>query len=230
MSETPAPAVPETAERYKLLIIVLTLITTVITAVVASLQADANIRANNANRDSQYYALLVSGEVYRSGLQSSYDMNTLTGMVGETQMSLMMQFTSMQSQQSGDKVGVAVNDINALRAQARADALQKFSIFYADPRYAPKTTDGTPNLEAYLVDSKAKAIELTQKQNAASDAYHKWSSKSDSYVGVLTVIAVAFFLLGLAQALSGPMRLVFAIFGVVILLFASGWTVLILLG
>ena len=61
MNETPTPA-PEPTERYKTLIVVLTLITTVITAVVATLQADANIRANTANRDSQYYAILVSAE------------------------------------------------------------------------------------------------------------------------------------------------------------------------
>jgi hypothetical protein len=46
----------------------------------------------------------------------------------------------------------------------------------------------------------------------------------------LTVMAVAFFLLGLAQALMGRMRLVFAVFGAVILLGASGWAVLILMG
>jgi hypothetical protein len=41
-------------------------------------------------------------------------------------------------------------------------------------------------------------------------------------------MAVAFFLFGLAQALTGRMRLVFAIFGMVILLISSAWTVLIL--
>ncbi len=225
MNETP---IPETSERYKTLIVVLTLITTVITAMIATLQADANIRANNANRDSQYYAILVSGELVRSGLQSSYDLNTFSKVLLEKQTALMMQFTALQSEQSADKLGTALNNISALAAQARADKLTNFSVFYTDPRYAPKTTDGLPDAEAYLEDISDKANKILEKQNAAADEYHKWNNKSDAYVGVLTVIAVAFFLFGLAQAVKGRMRLVFAVFGLVILLAASAWTLLIL--
>ena len=225
MNETP---IPEAPERYKTLIVVLTLITTVITAMIATLQADANIRANNANRDSQYYAILVSGELVRSGLQSSYDLNTFSKVLLEKQTALMMQFTALQSEQSADKLGTALNNISALAAQARADKLINFSIFYTDPRYAPKTADGLPDAEAYLADISDEANKILEKQNAAADEYHKWNNKSDAYVGVLTVIAVAFFLFGLAQAVKGRMRLVFAVFGLVILLAASAWTLLIL--
>lgn len=228
MNETSTPVTPEPAERYKTFIVVLTLITTIITAIVAGLQADANIRANKANRDSQYYAVLASGELHRSGLQSSYDLDTLAAVLRETQSSLMMQFTALQSEQDGDKLGVAISNISAMAAQARADKLTSFSIFFTDTRYAPKTTDGLPDAEAYLLDISSKANEIVEKQNAAADEYHEWSSKADSYVGVLTVMAVAFFLFGLAQALVGRMRLVFAIFGAVILLGASAWAMLIL--
>jgi hypothetical protein len=222
------PQVLEPTERYKILIVVLTLITTIITAVVATLQADANIRANSANRDSQYFAILASAELHRSGLQSTYDLNTFAKVLLERQTELMMQFTALEMEQSGDKFGTALSKISALAAKARADKLTSFSVFYTDPRYASKTTDGTPDGEAYLRDSSKLANEIVEKQNTAADDYHKWSSKADSYVGVLTVMAVAFFLFGLAQALTGRMRLVFAIFGMVILLISSAWTVLIL--
>lgn len=219
---------PEPTERYKILIVVLTLITSIISASVAGLQADANIRANNANRDSQYYAVLTSGELRRSGLQTNYDLSTFAGVVRETQMALLMGFTALESEQDGDKLGAAINNQEALAAQARADQFTRFSIFYTDPRYTPKTADELPNSDAYLVDLAAKANELLQKQNAAADDYHQWNNKADSYVAVLTVLAVAFFLLGLAQALTGRMRLVFAIFGAAILLSASAWGALIL--
>jgi hypothetical protein len=229
MSEQITPdAIEAQPERYKTLIVVLTLITTIITSVVAGLQADANIRSNNANRDSQYYAILASGELHRSGLQSTYDLNTLAGQTFETQESLVMQITSLEFQQDGDKQNAAISDLIALASQARADKLKAFSIFYTDPRYAPATKDELPNAEAYLVDAEARANEIVAKQNAASDAYHAWNSKADSYVAVLTVMAVAFFLFGLAQALKGNMRLTFAIFGAVILLGASAWAALIL--
>ena len=222
------PQTPQPVERYKTLIVVLTLITTIVSAIAAGLQADANIRANNANRDSQYYAVLTSGELRRSGLQSSYDTNTFAGVLRETQTALMMRFTALESEQAGDKQGAAINNQEALAAEARADAMTSFSIFFTDPRYAPKTADDLPNSEAYLTDLSAKASELLQKQNATADEYQQWNNKSDSYVGVLTVLAMAFFLLGLAQALTGRMRLVFAIFGGVILLSASAWAMLIL--
>ncbi len=235
MNDQPAPAAPEPFdttqgghERYKTLIVVLTLITTIIASSVAVLQADANIRANNANRGSQYYAILASGELHRSGLQSTYDLNTLAEQTREAQASLVMQITSLELEQEGDKQGMAISDLIALAAQARADKLKTFSIFYTDARYAPPTEDELPNAEAYLVDIHVRANELVEKQNAAADDYHEWNRKADSYVAVLTVIGVAFFLFGLAQALRGGIRLTFAIFGTVILLGASAWAALIL--
>jgi hypothetical protein len=79
-----------------------------------------------------------------------------------------------------------------------------------------------------LKDTFAKANEITETQNKASDEYRRWDGKADSYVSVLTVMAMAFFLFGLAQALRGRMRLVFAIFGTIILLVSSVWAVLVL--
>jgi hypothetical protein len=227
MNANPVPAAPQ-PDRHKTLIVVLTLITTIVTAIVAGLQADANIRANNANRDSQYYAVLASGELHRSGLQSSYDLNTLARYLSDAQEALVMQITALEREQKEDKPGAAMSNLTALGAQARADRALTFSIFFTDARYAPKTANGLPDAEAYLSDSNARANELVQKQNAAADDYRRWSSKADTYVGVLTVLAVAFFLLGLAQALTGRMRLTFAIFGAVILLSASMWAAVIL--
>jgi hypothetical protein len=227
MNENPIPAAVE-PESYKTLIVVLTMITTIITAIAATLQADANIRANTANRDSQYYAVLASGELHRSGLQSNYDMNTFAGYLHDSQEALVMQMTALETGDANDKIGEAISNQNALGAQARADTRVKFSIFYSDARYAPKTSDGPPDMQAYLNDSNAQANELVQEQNTAADDYHQWSSKGDAYVSVLTVLAVAFFLLGLAQALTGRMRLTFATFGAVVLLGASAWAAVIL--
>jgi hypothetical protein len=224
----PVEKVQDKPENYKTLIIVLTLITTVVTSIVAGLQADASIRANTANRDSQYYAILASSELLRSGLESTYDFNTWARQSRELQESLVMQITSLELKDQGNERGVESSDLVALGTQARADRLKVFSVFFTDPRYAPATEDGFPNLEAYLVNTLAKANEITAMQNAAADEYHTWSRKADSYLGVLTIIAVAFFLFGLAQAVSGRIRLGFAIFGLFILLVASAWTGLIL--
>src|SRR5678816_569417 len=118
------------AERFKSVVLVLTLLNTIFAALLSGLQVDANIRANNANRDSQYYALLVSNELFREGQQSAYDMRLLTNIVKDTQQSLVMEFTALDLEQNGDNAKVADLHIQAQVAQARADKGTLYSRLY----------------------------------------------------------------------------------------------------
>ncbi len=233
-ANTPEPAVPakpaENPERWKTMIIALTMVNTILVAIIAGLQTDANIRANDANRDSQYYAVLTSGELQRIGLQNNYDMNTFARILDNTQRSLVMGYTALEQLQNGDEAGASLSTLQEQVAQAQADTATKFSIFYQDPRYAPKSPDAQPNLQRYIDDSNVKALELLAKQNAASDAYKIWSGKSDSYVAVLTVMAIAFFLFGIAQSVNPRLRLLFAGFGIVVIVLGVGWGLAILVG
>ena len=86
-----------------------------------------------------------------------------------------------------------------------------------------------PNLQRYLQDSQEKAQALLKQQNSASDTYNRWSKKADTYVGVLTLLAIALFLLGLAQAVAPRLRLLFAAFGVLAVGAASLWALFTLL-
>jgi hypothetical protein len=219
---------PANPDRYKLLVVILTVITTVITAVVSGLQADSNIRASTSNNDSQVYAIQAAGELHRQGLQSAYDTSVFAGFLKDSQEATVLQVTALQ-QQTDDPQGSQASLERSAVAQARADTARKFSIFYNDPRYAPTSADGTPNMQAYLTDTYAAANDLVSRQNAAADGYNRWNRKGDSYTSVLAVLAVAFFLFGLAQALSPRLRLLFAIFGLVAILAAGFWTLLILL-
>jgi hypothetical protein len=224
------PARPgENPERWKNLIVVLTIINTVIVAIIAGLQADAGIRASAANRDSQYYATLASGELVRQGLQSSYDFATFARVIQHTQESLIMQFSALSLQSNGTN-DTAATTLQALVAQARADQALAFSIFYNDPRYAPTSDGDVPALQQYIDDQAAIANAIVEKQNAASDDYHKWNKKGDGYLAVLTVLAVAFFLLGLGQSVNRPrLRLFFAICGALIMLICTAWSALVLI-
>jgi hypothetical protein len=56
----------------------------------------------------------------------------------------------------------------------------------------------------------------------ASEDNHKWDSKADAYIAVLRILAIAFFLLGLAQ--STRMRLFFSLSALAIMVFAVIWT------
>jgi hypothetical protein len=220
----------ENRERWKTLVIILTLVNTILVAMVAGLQVDANIRANNANRDSQYYAILASGELLRQGLQVTYDMGTYARFLTHTQESLVMQFTALEQEKDGNKDAAAISVLQSAVAQAQAAKAQSFSIFMTDARYAPKSADSMPDSQAYMSDTVVKVNGLVTQQNAASDDYHQWSNKGDSYIAVLTILAIAFFLLGLGQSLNSRLRLLFAVFGAIMMIVGGAWMVLILLG
>lgn len=210
-------------DRFRTLILVFTLINTIFAAALSGLQVDANIRANNANRDSQYYALLATNELVRLGQQSAYDLKLFADTVKDAQQSTVMELTALELEKNGEKESAARLRSQSEISKARSDKGISLSLLYSDPRYAPKEKDGVPNLQAYLGDQSKSPNDLVAKQNAATDAYHRWSGKADSYVAVLTVLAIAFFLLGIAQS-SVRMRLFFAISAVAVMLIAALWT------
>ena len=212
-----------TTDRFRVFVLVLTLLNTIFAAILSGLQVDANIRADQANRDSQYYALLATNEVIRFGHQSAYDLKLLTTTVNQSQQSLVMQLTALELEEAGEKESAAALVGQSEIAQARADKGYALSLLYSDPRYAPTEPGGFPDQNAYLADLSKAANEFVERQNTASDEYHKWDHKADAYIAVLSILAIAFFLLGLAQSTT-RMRLFFAISALAIMVLAAVWT------
>ena len=220
-------ATPNT-DRFRVFILALTLLNTIFAALLSGLQVDANIRSDQANRDSQYYALLAADEVIRFGHQTAYDLELVTTTVKEAQQALVLQLTALELEDAGEKESAAALVGQSEVAQARADQGFSLSRLYSDPRYAPEEPGGLPNQQAYLEDMGKAANEFVAKQNAASDAYHKWDTKADSYIAVLSILAIAFFLLGLAQS-AARLRLFFGASALVVMLLAAAWTGFILI-
>lgn len=212
--------------RLKNLALILTLINTVFAAVLSGLQVDAGIRAGAANRDSQYYAILVSNELVRQGHQNAYELETFSTSIKHSQESLVLGLTALELEQEGESAGTENLSAQNQVVQARAVTAEKFSIFFNDPRYQPADPAGVPDLEAYLAGQFEIANGLLAQQNAAADDYQKWNNKSDAYVTVLTVLAIAFFLLGLAQS-SERMRLFFTLSALAVMFLAGASTVII---
>ena len=220
----------ENTERYKNLIVVLTVFTTVLAVVLAALQANASIRADIANRDSQYLAILASGELQRAGLESNYEFSVLGDYLQNLQEGTVLELTALEQETSGKEDAAQASREIAALSQARTGIGEKFSILYTDPRYAPQNDDDLPKAEQYLTDIFEKANEIVAQQNEATDEYHNWDRKADLYVTALTIIAMAFFLFGMAQALKDArLRLTFAFFGIVVIGFSLLITVTTLL-
>jgi len=225
------PQEQQGAERYKGTIIILTVFTTVLAALLASLQVDASIRADIANRNSQYFAVLASGELHRAGLEGNYEFDIFGDYLTNLQETTVLELTALEQEDKGDRKSAQTSRELSLIAQARADVGRKFSIFYNDPRYMPQTEEGLPAAEQYTADLNEPANEIVTRQNAASDEYRKWNAKADSYVTTLTILAVAFFLFGLAQVVRNiRFRLTFTIFGLIVVSISILFSAIILLG
>jgi hypothetical protein len=211
----------ESSDRYKNLIVVLTVFTTVLAAVLAALQADANIREGVANRDSQYLAILASGELHRAGLESNYEFIILGDYLQNLQEGTVLELTALEQETAGDEEAAQASREIAALSHARTGIGEKFSLLYTDPRYAPQNDGDLPKAEQYITDVFDRANEIVEEQNKVADDYHNWGRKADLYVTALTIIAVAFFLFGLAQALKNAgLRLIFAVFGIVVIGFS----------
>jgi hypothetical protein len=134
----------------------------------------------------------------------------------------------LQRQLAGDERGYQDLLIEADAEQARADRAKALSVFFTNPKYAATDEFGSPDTQAYLDDVHALSYQLVDQQNAASDLYHRWNAKADSYVALLTVLAIAFFLLGIAQMVAPGLRLLFASFAAVIMGVGLVWTLILL--
>jgi hypothetical protein len=222
-SDTPKP------ERGKTLVLVLILLNTVLVAAISALQVDATIRANQANRDSQYDAVLVTSSLIQAGARSDYDLKTYSLSLTNTQEALVAEYSAMQRQAAKDQQGFEALTLESQIYQAQADRAKSLSILMTNPAYAPASDQESPKMTAYLADLHSYSSELVEKQNAASDAYHHWSNKSDSYVAVLTVLATAFFLLGIAQMTQPGLRLLFSLFAIGVIGIGSLWTLILLI-
>ncbi len=225
MSEPAAPA-----RRWRHLAITLTMAATVVASLIAGLQADANIRSEVANRESQYYAILASGELYRQGLASDYEFRTLTLAVKDAQEATLLQLTALEQESRAEEGAAAMSRLRASLAEARAERVGRLSVLLTDPAYKPVEEGAPPDMQAYLDDSFQEANWQVSLQNEAADAYSRWNQKSDAYVAVLALIAVVLTLYGLAQASTERMQLPFISLGTLILGLALVWTASILLG
>jgi hypothetical protein len=167
--------------------------------------------------------LLAAKEAIRLGHQSAHDLKLFATTIKESQQSLVMQLTALELEDAGEKESAATLVSQSEVIQARSDKGFSLSVLYSDPRYAPAEPGGLPNEKAYLEDLSKAVNEFVAKQNTASDEYHNWDNKADAYIAVLSILAIAFFLLGLAQS-TGRLRLFFAISALAVMVIAAVWT------
>jgi hypothetical protein len=230
MSESLPASTPRSPDRWKTAALVLTILTTVFASVLAALQTDADLRASAADRDSQSLAVLASGELQRTGLVTNYESSLLAEIIKDLQTGTVLELTALEQNSRGEEKAAETSLLLAAAAKARFEQGRSFSTLYVDPRYAPADDSAFPDLQAYSQDLYTQANEIVAQQNVAADLYHLWSTRADAYVTVLTVLAVAFFLFGLAQTVQALLlQRFFVLSGALILGGTIFWAISILL-
>lgn len=209
---------------------VLAMITTVAVAIVAGLQADADIRADVANRQSQDYAVQTSGALFRQGLRSDFDLGATSDSIKDGLEGTILELTAFEREAAGDTAGAEALRQRANVASARSARVAALSVLMTDPAYAPNSPGDPPDFAGYLEDSYIEVNQLLALQNQAADEYGRWNRKSDGYVAILALMATALFLFGLAQAVSRRVRLPFSVLGAVVLGASLIWGLSVLIG
>jgi hypothetical protein len=186
-------------------------VVTISVAGITALQTDAGIRSNRSNRQSQALALDVAEALTRSNLRASYDLDVLRESAEQGVRAASLTLAALQE----SNPQVAADLMRAAEiAQAKSDALRASSVLYNDPQYAPKEEGAFPDANKYVTQSTAESERLGAEQISASEDKSHWGDIADGYVVALTILAVALFILGLAQALPEQSRLTVGMVGV----------------
>jgi hypothetical protein len=212
-------------DRGRRIVVILTLVTTIVAAIVAGLEVEASTRSDTANRESERLVLTVSAQQVSDTADEGYQSRLVTDVLTNTQQAITLDIAALDLVKAGDTAGATQIAKLAEASRARADRAKALSDIYADPTYAPTSPEGLPDVQAYYDVRAAGESALVAQQNAASDDYNLWGSRSDTYVAILSVLAITFFLLGLAQV-AKRMRPFLAACGGTLLVLAIGWAAL----
>jgi hypothetical protein len=207
------------SDRGRRLVVVLTLLTTIVAAVVAGLEVEASTQGDAANRESERLVLTAAALQVSDTVIEGYQSGLVTDVLSNTQQGLALEFAALQLAQEGKAADATQVGAMAKAARARADEARGLSDIYQD---APASPDGFPDVKGYYDARSTVERALVTQQNAASDAYNLWNSRSDTYVAILSVLAITFFLLGLAQV-AKRMRPFLATCAGILLVVAMGW-------
>lgn len=216
-------------DRAKRVITFMALLAAVIIAVVAALQNGANVTAAIAGRNAQMLTLEVTDEFEKLGLQANFEMTVVAQGFKDLQEAQVLRLTALDLDTRGNNAEAAAARARSEVLLARVQREKPFSSMFRDARYNPTAADRLPEIQQYVNELQLTRTKLVDRLEAANRRYAVASLRADGYTFWLTVLAVSLFLLGLAQALEGSVRLPFAAMGAVALAAGTVGALMILL-
>jgi tetratricopeptide (TPR) repeat protein len=209
--EAPELDVDEEAGRFKRAVAVAVVLVTLFGSIVAYVQAVESNKEDVAAREAAQEAIAGLGEQVNSSAELTSDL-----LIGSTIDAQRQQqaLNAARVQAFSEDPDADVHLAATQRFAAVAEALATLAVI--DPA-DPTTFDAE---RAQLSESPDEA---RLRQGVLADRANDHGDKADAYVAVLTVLAVALFLLGLSLTVQGRSRFVLAVPGVVIGVACVGW-------
>ncbi len=214
-------------QRWRTVVIVQMTVAVFIAAMLGGLAVNASINAARANGEAQWYSIQVSGELDRAGLRSGYEAAALAYSARDLNEAIKLQWLALALTRQGKHAESAVLLTQSGAALARYENAQSYSIVYSDLQNSNKP-DSARSM-TYVEYLYAKAQSLRAMQFAAVESMQRWTAKAESYTAVFSLLAMVLFVLGVAQAVRPPIRLLLAIFGALFMIGAMLLAVLIAL-
>lgn len=213
--ETPEIEVDEEAPVYKRVVAVLVVLITLFGSAVAYAQAVESNEEDVAARDAQRDAIAGLGAQVDASADFAADLR-----IG-TELDVQLRRQALNAARVNNFAGDAQADVHLAAAERFAAVREAIA----------DLTPVDPSDPATIADDFARGKESPDaarlRQAVEADLANDHGGKADSYVAVLTVLAVALFLLGLSLTVQGRSRMVLAVPGVAIALVCVAWTALI---
>jgi hypothetical protein len=210
--EPDAEEAEETTDATQRLVAILIMLVTLTGAGVAFLQTQAGDREAVANRTAEDYSVQTLSALVNAGRATGRRENA-TNLVGDLQAQSI--YLGATAGQAGPAAGYAAalskayGDVSTTVAGAAKGVLG----------YGLASTD----FERFYVDQYRPAYEAIEFQKAYARQRDGWGGKGGQYVAVITVLAVALFLLGLTLTVPPVARLPFLAMGAAVAIAAAGW-------
>lgn len=211
-------------DRFSQVVAVLIVLATLVGAVVEFLHERDNDRANQAGLQAQRLAVQAPGDLNAAQQQAMVQFEGFA-LAEEERTSGGSAFQGRLTPPAHPGPAAASDQqrlgLDEVRWNTLAAMTQAGTAIKPDNQYGPEADPRFPT--HYLVDSQVGPDRDEALQDAANEERNLWSAKATDYVAIITVIAVALYLLGLSLTLHLGVRRVLAGVGLILVVAGSVW-------
>lgn len=221
--EMELPEIPETRDTFTRRVALLVVSVTLVAATVAYLQTRAGNQEEIAARETQIEAIQGIGAQVSSQSEST---NAYAVYVQASEYDRRATLARGRARVLGDTPEGSAARREAERWETIRAAVVPLTPLLSQEEYNTDPIHNSP----YFADRGIEPDKVRLQQAALSEKVNAWGNKANSYVAVLTLLAVALFLFGLSLTVGGGVRRLIAAPAVAIFAACILWSAVIAIG